>query len=497
VVFYFRKITSSSYTPTTITSVGTNYKATIEAAMFDEIGLEFYFKITDAIGDTRETTKNFVYLALPTAGQNIPFSKSGGTKESYELFSIPYQLADNSIANIFEELGAPNKAKYRLLRYQGGKNVDYGDGLTKIELGKGYWFNSKENVSINFSGGTVSQNNQSTDFILRLESGWNQIGNPFTFNVDWDDIVNQSANKDQIGKLKVFNPTQFTLTDESNNLKSWSGGFVFNSSTQAIELKIPVTLKNSAGGRKGIEEILTSSLDSQNWFVPIAVSQEGITNYSTGVGMHSEASLSKDKYDEVIEPRFINYLEFYTTHTDYFAPWFSKDVVPAAAAYNWDFKFESNLQGATKLSWGNKNWGDSDAQLLLFDQSNRVLVDMKTVDQYSFIPTTNQSFKVFFGKDERSISPDIIAGTSAWPNPFVEETNVSFVVKDAESAVLISVLDLTGRVIKTIVNGNYASGVYSTNWKGDDASDQPVSNGVYLLRFQVNGFSMVSRVIKK
>jgi hypothetical protein len=184
VVFYFRKITSSSYTPTTITSVGTNYKATIEAAMFDEIGLEFYFKITDAIGDTRETTKNFVYLALPTAGQNIPFSKSGGTKESYELFSIPYQLADNSIANIFEELGAPNKAKYRLLRYQGGKNVDYGDGLTKIELGKGYWFNSKENVSINFSGGTVSQNNQSTDFILRLESGWNQIGNPFTFNVD-------------------------------------------------------------------------------------------------------------------------------------------------------------------------------------------------------------------------------------------------------------------------------------------------------------------------
>lgn len=70
-------------------------------------------------------------------------------------------------------------------------------------------------------------------------------------------------------------------------------------------------------------------------------------------------------------------------------------------------------------------------------------------------------------------------------------------MKDAESAVLISVLDLTGRVIKTIVNGNYASGVYSTNWKGDDASDQPVSNGVYLLRFQVNGFSMVSRVIKK
>ena len=182
VVFYFRKITSSSYTPTTITSVGTNYKATIEAAMFDEIGLEFYFKITDAIGDTRETTKNFVYLALPTAGQNIPFSKSGGTKESYELFSIPYQLADNSIANIFEELGAPNKAKYWLLRYQGGKNVDYGDGLTKIELGKGYWFNSKENVSINFSGGTVSQNNQSTDFILRLESGWNQIGNPFTLS---------------------------------------------------------------------------------------------------------------------------------------------------------------------------------------------------------------------------------------------------------------------------------------------------------------------------
>jgi hypothetical protein len=499
-VFYHRKITGSVFTAVTLTATGLTYTAVVDASMLDEIGVEFYFKVTDAIGASVETpdiNKRFMYVAVPSSGQKIPFTKFGGTKESYELFSIPYELAKNGASDIFDELGAIDKSKWRLSRYQNGKNIDVGAGLTAIEQGKGYWFNRKENIEVFFSNGTITKANQSTPFKLILESGWNQVGNPFPFNVDWDDIVALSPSKSQIGKLKVFNAEQFTLTDESNNLKAWSGGFVFNSSDQRIELELPVTLKNTAGGRKATPELLTSDLSKPEWFVPLTITQGTIANYSTGFGMHPEANLLKDQYDDMVVPRFINYLEFYTTHTDYFSPWFSRDVVSTSASHSWDFSFESNLSGSVELQWSKEELGMNLAQLFLFDPTAGILLDMKKLDRYRFEPKSKQTIKVFYGASEKEVAPNVDALTAAWPNPFSKETNISFVVKDKESKVAVSVFDLMGKKIYQLVNGVYDAGVYSAQWVGTDFADHEVAVGLYILLVEINGFTASKRIIKK
>jgi hypothetical protein len=497
VVFHHRKITADAFTPVTITPTGATYRATLEASMLDEIGVEFYFQVADVIGDTRRTADNFVYVSIPTGGQKIPFTKFGGTKESYELFSIPYELTRNGAADIFDELGAIDKSKWRLSRYQNGRNIDIGAGLTSIEQGKGYWFNSKEKVDVFFSNGTVTKANQLSPFKLALESGWNQIGNPYPFNVDWDDIVNLSSNKSQVGKLKVFNAEQFTLTDESNNLKTWSGGFVFNSSTQRIELDVPVTLKNTAGGRKATPDQLTADLSSRDWFVPLAISQEGIINHTSGFGMHTEANPSKDYFDEMVVPRFINYLEFYTTHTDYFYPWFAKDMVPPSNSNSWEFNFESNLKGPVELSWIKEDLGTNAAQLFLFDPIAGVLLDMKKSNRYRFEPGSNQSIRLFYGASEKELSPDVNALNAAWPNPFSGETNISFVVKDKSSKVTLAVYDLMGKKLNQLVEGLYDSGVYSSQWQGNDARGEQAAAGLYMVRLEINGFVSSQRIIKK
>jgi len=497
VTFYHRKITGSIFTALPITTPGTNYKVTIDASVLDEIGVEFYFKVTDALGDTRETAKNYIYISVPTVGQKIPFTKFGGTKESYELFSIPYELTKNGTDEIFDELGAIDKSKWRLLRYQNGRNVDVGAGLTSIEPGKGYWFNRKENIEVSFTNGTVTKANQVTPFKMSLESGWNQIGNPFPFNVDWDDIVALSPSKTDIGKLKVFNAEQFTITDESNNLRAWSGGFIFNSSSQLIDLDMPVTLKNSAGGRKASVDLITSDLENTDWFVPMTIVQDGIVNKEVGFGMQMEASLSKDKFDEVVVPRFLNYLEFYTTHTDFSFPWFAKDVVPSAQKYNWEFNFDSNLQGIVDLQWSSADLGVNDAKLFLFDPGAGVLLDMKKASHYQFNPQDNQSIKIFFAKNEKEFSPDVDALTSAWPNPFSTETNVSFVVSSEESKVALSVVDLMGKRIKYLINNRYKPGVYTVQWNGSHSNEYEVAAGMYLLQLEINGRVYTARVSKK
>jgi hypothetical protein len=500
VVFYHRKITGSAFTPVTLTATGVTYTAVIDASMLDDVGVECYFKVTDAIGASAETTditKRFIYVSIPSSGEKIPFTKFGGTKESYELFSIPYELAKNGAAEIFDELGAVDKSKWRLSRYQNGKNVDIGAGLTAIEQGKGYWFNSKDKVDVFFNNGTVTKANQAAPFKLTLESGWNQIGNPFPFNIDWDDIVALSSNKIEIEKLKVFNAEQFTLTDESNNLKPWSGGFVFNASTQRIELDLPVTLKNTFDGRKATPDQLTLDLSRQNWFVPLSITQNGISNYTTGFGMQAEANLSKDRFDEVVVPRFVNYVEFYTTHTDFFYPWFAKDVVPTAQSHSWDFSFESNLQGAVELRWPKDGLGVNEAQLVLFDPIAGVMLDMKKSDRYRFEPRGNQMIRVFYGARTSEIAPDVNALGAAWPNPFSKEMNVTFVVKNKESKVNLFVFDMLGNKIGHLVDGVYGAGVYSAHWLGIDFTNQEVAAGLYVLRLEINGFTSTQRIVKK
>ncbi len=500
VVFYHRKITGNTFAPVTLTATGLTYTAVIDASMLDEIGVEFYFIATDAIGvsvDTKLEINRFIYVGVPSSGQKIPFTKFGGTKESYELFSIPYELTRNGAADVFDELGAIDKSKWRLSRYQNGRNIDIGAGLTSIEQGKGYWFNSREKIDVFFNNGTVTKANQSTPFKLTLDSGWNQIGNPYPFNVDWDDIVNLSSNKSQVGKLKVFNAEQFTLTDESNNLKTWSGGFVFNSSTQRIELDVPVTLKNSAGGRKATSDQLTADLSNRDWFVPLAIAQEGIINHTTGFGMHTEANPSKDYFDQMVVPRFINYLEFYTTHTDYFYPWFAKDLVPPSNSNTWEFSFESNLKGPVELSWTKEDLGMNEAQLFLFDPIAGVLLDMKKSNRYRFEPQSNQSIRLFYGASEKELSPDVNALNAAWPNPFSGETNISFVVKDKSSKVTLAVYDLMGKKINQLVEGVYDSGVHSSQWQGNDARGEQAAAGLYMVRLEINGFVSSQRIIKK
>jgi hypothetical protein len=497
VVFYYRKIAGSTFTSLPMTSTSTNYKASIDASMFDEIGMEFYFKVTDAVGDARETTKNYIYAAVPAAGQKIPFSKFGGTKESYELFSIPYELTKNGIDEIFDELGAIDKSKWRLLRYQNGRNVDVGAGLTSIEPGKGYWFNRKENIEVSFTNGTVTKANQVTPFKMSLESGWNQIGNPFPFNVDWDDIVALSPRKAEISKLKVFNPQQFTLTDESNSLRAWSGGFVFNASSQRIELDVPVTLKNTAGGRKAADEPITSNLGVPSWLVPLTIIQDGIVNHEAGFGMHLDASLSRDTYDEMVVPRFLNYLELYTIHNDFFSPWFAKDVIPSAQNHTWDFFFESNLQGNVTIKWDNESLGVNSAKLFLFDPVAGVLVDMKESNQYQFESRSAKLLRIFFAKNENEILPDVETLTSAWPNPFTKETNISFLVKDQQSKVVISVFDMFGKELNLLANNEYKPGIYTVQWNGKDLNEQEVAIGLYIIQLEVNGRKYSKRLVKR
>ena len=64
---------------------------------------------------------------------------------------------------------------------------------------------------------------------------------------------------------------------------------------------------------------------------------------------------------------------------------------------------------------------------------------------------------------------------SAYPNPFNPVTNIGFEIPQ-ESMVQVSVYDIQGQEVETLVNEITAPGMYNVNWNAND-----VASGVYFV----------------
>jgi hypothetical protein len=70
---------------------------------------------------------------------------------------------------------------------------------------------------------------------------------------------------------------------------------------------------------------------------------------------------------------------------------------------------------------------------------------------------------------------------SCFPNPFKDFTTVEVIIPDSNQY-RIEVIDLNGRLIKVLKDGDLSANTYYFDWNGTDGGNKTVSNGVYLIR---------------
>lgn len=78
--------------------------------------------------------------------------------------------------------------------------------------------------------------------------------------------------------------------------------------------------------------------------------------------------------------------------------------------------------------------------------------------------------------------------SNAYPNPFNRVTRVDFGLREA-GEVNISLYDVSGHLVRTLINGNKLAGRHSVTW---DAVDN--ASGVYILQIKAGGFTVVHKV---
>jgi hypothetical protein len=80
------------------------------------------------------------------------------------------------------------------------------------------------------------------------------------------------------------------------------------------------------------------------------------------------------------------------------------------------------------------------------------------------------------------------------PNPFSNITKIQWQIP-AQSKVIISIYDATGRNIKTLVNDNQTPGYYSTMWNRTDANNKKVPAGIYFYEMRTSNFTSRHKMV--
>lgn len=282
----------------------------------------------------------------------------------------------------------------RLFRWDGQLNEGLGDyseypDIPELEPGIGIWV-------ITLPGGFVQVDGTPIDasqaFTITLPPGWTQIGHPFPFAVDW----NQVSITTLIGNTKSINQqteveTPWTFEGvylPSPFLLPWHGYFVFNNSVSPVTISIPP--QESMGG--SLKTSTPLSEPEEGWQLQIGAHNipffwlQDTYNY---IGLSEGSTAERDSKD-LHEPPPVS--------SDQVSLYFSHEWEDKSERYTTDFRsldsmhevFQctvnpgSGVISLIRLFWSDMAMVPQVYRMEFTDPETGIAINMREVNEYWF-----------------------------------------------------------------------------------------------------------------
>lgn len=154
---------------------------------------------------------------------------------------------------------------------------------------------------------------------------------------------------------------------------------------------------------------------------------------------------------------------------------------------NMDVNQISMVPGFTQTgTWYNYFTGES---IIENDLNNAFLLEPGEYRIYTDVELETPDISV--GIDD--VLRPVVQNLQTFPNPFIESTRISFNL-DKSQKVQISVLDLNGRVVKVLFDGDMSPGHQNVEWDGTSQGGASVASGIYVIRAIADDFSATAKV---
>jgi hypothetical protein len=117
------------------------------------------------------------------------------------------------------------------------------------------------------------------------------------------------------------------------------------------------------------------------------------------------------------------------------------------------------------------------------------------IDEIEFRGSTGGTLaKIGAGSIVVEALPESFELKQNYPNPFNPTTKIVFLLPEA-SNVSLKIYDVSGRLVRTLVNESRPAGNYHLTWDGRDESGARVSSGIYFYRIVAGSFIKTRRMV--
>ena len=122
----------------------------------------------------------------------------------------------------------------------------------------------------------------------------------------------------------------------------------------------------------------------------------------------------------------------------------------------------------------------------IFEHSSSL--NYKIIDQIAPI------FADYASQGKTSLSPNVFSLHQNYPNPFNPTTLIKYDLAE-DALVSISIYDVTGRMVKSLINMNQSTGDHSFRWDATNNIGEAVSAGMYIYTIQAGEYKDTKKMV--
>jgi len=431
------------------------------------------------------------------------------------MISLPAMLSDGAADAVLGDDFAGAGATWNCGRWDpaAGDYCEMGsEELPAFAAGRAFWVTTDQARTIDFSGTSFFPTQREAHAIV-LEPGWNQIGNPYAYDVALNEMWVAAGTETrtlaeaaaagwlEYEPLHTFAAGQYGC--ESDVLPAWSGGFIANLAADPLDLYIPT---HEAYVWREAETSMGPGANEADWCLNLRATCDEATA-TLELGLAAEAVAGWDAWDELIPPPALA-PALMARSCNAELPSGVRTLRRDVRSWDdgglvWDVEVLASESGGTlELHWQLAGSLPAGLRARMVDVERELFVDCDQEGGYAAEVSAGGSLALQFlvGAPDwiDDESEDAVPAGQHFDIGIIggsihrEQTEIRLVLLQPET-VTLQAYDVNGRLVRTVHRDRLSAGVHVLTWDGRNDRGAPAPTGVYFLRARGAGQEHVYR----
>ena len=465
-------------------------------------GVEYYVYLSDG---TNEVTyppvnpqTNPVKVQTAVTKQEAPLRLSGST---YKMVSVPINLENPEICNVLCDDYENHDIKYwRILRWQ-----TFGDSTGYFEYpyiqaaftpGNSFWLITRSGNAFDVANGWSI--NTTEPAYYTAQPGWNQVASPFPFPVSIDSM----SNVDSLEALVYYNGSEYVYNQTI--LYPWEGNFVYNPTAEAITVAIPP--KAYQGGGLAKAQTVFDMNGEKDFLLQLSarMTDTKLLDTQNFVGLFQQAQRDRDEFDVSEAPPIGEFIQCSILNNGQrFAANF-KPLNEIGQQWEVEIRLSEFIKKPVEISLSETGTLPEGFNIYILDkeyfypiafENNKFTIELtkeNPVRQLKLIIGTEEFAQQ--NSDDIPLVPIEYLLKQNYPNPFNSATLIQYQL-GKRTPVELSIFDILGRKVQTLINERQSTGFHSIPWDGLNDVGVQVASGVYLYQLKAGNFIETKKLL--